>query len=83
MQLMSFLESSGSKKYLSDQLLEADLDKEWPYVWPVYQGVATAEEVDKATLQKLQFLNGLADRKQESLANAIAIAVANVMFPKN
>ncbi|MGK4018264.1 hypothetical protein AB0Y21_08345 [Weissella paramesenteroides] len=75
--------SSGSKKYLSDQLLEADLYKEWPYVWPVYQGVATTEEVDKATPQKLQFLNGLADRKQESLANAIAIAVANVMFPKN
>ena len=83
MQLMSFLASSGSKKYLSDQLLEADLDKEWLYVWPVYQGVATTEEVDKATLQKLQFLNGLADRKQESLANAIAMAVANVMFPKN
>ncbi|WP_419154626.1 hypothetical protein [Weissella bombi] len=83
MKLMNFLASSGSKKYLNEQLLESDLDDEWPYVWPVYQGVATAEDVDKATLKKLQFLNGLADRKQESLANAIAIAVANTMFPKD
>ena len=83
MQLMSFLASSGSKKYLSEQLLETDLDNEWPFVWPIYQGVATTEEVNTATLKKLQFLNGLADRKQESLANAIAIAVANVMFSKD
>ncbi len=80
---MNFLASSGSKKYLNEQLLESDLDDEWPYVWPVYQGVATAEDVDKATLKKLQFLNGLADRKQESIANAIANAMANIMFPKD
>ncbi|HJG85242.1 MAG TPA: hypothetical protein K8V21_07665 [Weissella thailandensis] len=82
MKPMSFLASCGSKKYLSEQLLETDLDNEWPFVWPIYQGVATDEEVNTATLKKLQFLNGLADRKQESLANAIAIAVANVMSPK-
>lgn len=83
MKLMNFLANSGSKKYLNDQLLESDLNEEWAFVWPVYQGVATAEEVDQATLKKLQFLNGLADRKQESLANAIANAMANVMFPKD
>ena len=83
MPLMNFLEKSGTKQYLSTALLEADLDKEWAFRFPVIEGVATQEEVDKATLMELQFLNGLASHKQEYFADAIAYSLAKVMYPDN
>ena len=79
---MSFLEKSGSRTYSGrngKKQLEQDIDEEWAYLWPIYQGVATKEEVNKATVKELQFLNGLANRKQEISANAIATALAETM----
>lgn len=81
MPLTNFLAKCGTSKYLTDALLEADLDEEWAFRFPVMEGVATKEEVDKATLKELQLLNGLASRKQEYFADAVAYSVAKLISP--
>lgn len=82
MKLTNFFLKCGSSQYDSEILLKRDVDERWGYINPIVNGVASTEEVEHASLKELQLLNALADRKRDDFANAIAYALAKVMYPE-
>lgn len=65
MQLMNFLDNLTTKGYKNELHLKKAIEENWFFEWPVIMGIATRQEVDKADLKELQYLNGLADKKRE------------------
>lgn len=77
--LPNFLHKAGEEKYLTDSHLDEAIEEEWAFIYPVAEGVATREEVETATLKGLQLLNGLASRKTEVRAKALAYELAKAL----
>lgn len=65
MQLMNFLEKLTTNGYKNERHLKKAIEDNWYFEWPVIMGIATRQEIEVATQKELQYLNGLADKKQE------------------
>ncbi|KRN75683.1 hypothetical protein IV73_GL000177 [Weissella kandleri] len=62
---MNFLDNLTTKGYKNELHLKKAIEDNWFFDWPVIMGIASREEVNAASLKELQYLNGLADKKQE------------------
>lgn len=65
MRPMNFLDNLTTKGYKNELHLKKAIEDNWFFDWPVIMGIASREEVNAASLKELQYLNGLADKKQE------------------
>lgn len=65
MRPMNFLDNLTTKGYKNELHLKKAIEDNWFFEWPVIMGIASRKEVDAASLKELQYLNGLADKKQE------------------
>lgn len=65
MRPMNFLDNLTTKGYKNELHLKKAIEDNWFFEWPVIMGIASRKEVDVASLKELQYLNGLADKKQE------------------
>ncbi len=62
------MENLSTKAYPNEYYVANLVENNWLFEWPIIAGVATRPEVDMASLKELQYLNALADRKQQYIA---------------